>query len=144
MALTKIQVRTLLGLRESGVGRELGHRPEPQRRILGRSDVVAPARPSEDRRRSRRLRPLETSWSELAVVRPGTPVRLVDVSPSGVLLESATRLPLDVRTELQLTAARTRERLLIAGRIRRCSVASVNPLRFRAAMEFDEGLPQDS
>jgi hypothetical protein len=69
-------------------------------------------------------------------------VRLVDVSRSGVLLESATRLPVDVRTELQLTACDTRERVLVVGRIRRCSVAALNPVRFKAAMEFDEVLPQ--
>jgi hypothetical protein len=143
MALTKVQVQTLLGLKESGIGKELGIRPEPNRRVMGRSGgPTPPPRPAGDRRRGRRQLPRETAWSELAVVRPGTSVRLVDVSRSGVLLESATRLPVDVRTELQLTACDTRERVLVVGRIRRCSVAALNPVRFKAAMEFDEVLPQ--
>jgi hypothetical protein len=106
----------------------------------GGPEPVAP--PAENRRRALRRLPRETTWSELAVLRPGTPVRLVDVSQSGVLLESATRLPVDVRTELQLTACDTRERTLVVGRIRRCSVAALNPLRFKAAMEFDEAIAQ--
>lgn len=88
-----------------------------------------------DRRRGPRLPPEKTDWRGVAVLRPGQEVRLVNVSPHGALVESGSRMRPGHRAELHLTAGSFR--LVITGRLERCEVAHLNPLRYRAAIVFD-------
>jgi hypothetical protein len=43
-----------------------------------------------------------------------------------------------MRAELCLTSSDTVRRLVVSGVVRRCFVASLSPLRFHAALQFDQ------
>jgi hypothetical protein len=90
-----------------------------------------------ERRRGRRVEADAGGWKADAVLRPGLLVRIVNISPHGVLLESTARLRPGRRAEMQLTAIEGEERPYCFGRITRCSVVSVSPLVFRGAIVFD-------
>jgi hypothetical protein len=62
---------------------------------------------------------------------------VVNLSRGGALLESAARMLPGARAELQLTGGRRR---MVCGRIARCQVAHLDPLRYRGAIVFDESL----
>ncbi|MEO8678290.1 MAG: hypothetical protein ABI665_04540 [Vicinamibacterales bacterium] len=94
-----------------------------------------------DRRRTHRLAPGGTPWRPDAVLRPGQPVVLVNISTHGALVESPTRLRPGARTELQLVGAAAR--CSVRGRLDRCHVARLEPLCYRGAMVFDERLELD-
>jgi hypothetical protein len=74
----------------------------------------------------------------MALLRPGREVRLINISESGALVRSHTRVNLRGSAELQLFGS---VRLHITGRIQRCRVASLAPLSYEAAIVFDEPLP---
>lgn len=82
----------------------------------------------------------EAGWHGDAVLRPGLLVRIVNVSASGVLLESPARLRPGRRVEVQLTALDDAVRPLCAGRITRCAVTGISPMVFRGAVQFDQPL----
>ncbi len=84
-----------------------------------------------------RLQPESTGWNEEAVLRPGLLVRVVDIGPLGALLESPVRLRPGIRTELQLSANHADRRLIVSGRVGRCHIATLDPLRYRGSIEFD-------
>ena len=87
-----------------------------------------------DRRSSPRLSPQQTSYSPSAILRPGQDVTLVNLSTGGALVRSSGRMTPGVRAELQLVGP---SRAIVSGRIDRCSVINVNPLKFEAAIVFD-------
>jgi hypothetical protein len=62
---------------------------------------------------------------------------VVDIGPLGALLESGVRLRPGVRTELHLTASHADGRLVVSGRVGRCHVCGLEPMRYRGAIEFD-------
>lgn len=96
--------------------------------------TIAP-QPNE-RRRECRCPGGGTRWRSLAVLRPGQPVTLLNISTHAALVESASRLRPGARTEMQLAGADTRTS--VAGRLDRCHVATLEPLRYRAVVLFEQ------
>jgi len=88
-----------------------------------------------ERRRECRCHGGGARWRSLALLRPGQPVTLINISSQAALVESASRLRPDARTEIQLTGADTR--VSIAGRLDRCYVAALEPIRYRGVVLFD-------
>ncbi len=89
-----------------------------------------------DRRHTARVSPEHTPWRR-AILRPGQEVTLINVSRGGALIESHNRLLPGTRAELQLSGA---ARCTVRGRILRCRVSSVNPLRYEGAIVFERTL----
>ena len=90
-----------------------------------------------ERRRTPRLNPQFTQWREVAILRPGQEVLIINVGRGGALLESSGRMAPGACVELQLFGT---PRRLIRGRIDRCHVVHLNPLAYRGAFVFDEPL----
>lgn len=135
---------TLLGLNPDKPSATLGRRAGSRIRLLHASSGNAPApRPAEDRRHTQRLSPDLTAISEMARMRPGTDVRVIDIGPKGVLIESPVRLHIGVPVELIFTVQDTQARLQMPGLVRRCQVASLSPLVYRGALEFERELAMD-
>ena len=88
-----------------------------------------------ERRTAARVRPCETPWRGTAVLRPGLEVELIDLSPAGVLIASASRLKPGSRAELQLLGPARR---LVRGWVSRCRITRLEPLRYEGAIVFDE------
>jgi hypothetical protein len=89
-----------------------------------------------ERRRERRCPGGGARWQSHAVLRPGQPVTLLNISSYAALVESGARLRPGAHTEVQLagSAART----AIAGRLDRCYVAALEPIRYRGVLVFDQ------
>jgi hypothetical protein len=87
-----------------------------------------------DRRVAARVLPEQTRWQSLALLRPGQEVILVNVSAGGALVESPTRLTPSARTEIQLFGG---SRCSVPGRLERCRVSRLEPLRYEAAIVFE-------
>lgn len=70
-------------------------------------------------------------------IRPGHEGSIVDVSPSGALIETVRRLLPGTVVDLQLETET--ERVAVRGRVVRCAVSSVHPCRiiYRGAVVFD-------
>jgi hypothetical protein len=81
--------------------------------------------------------PDRTPWRDEALLRPGQEVRLLNVSCGGALLESGNRMAPGMRTELQLSGVL---RQVVRGRIDRCRVTRLDPVRYEGAMVFDQTL----
>lgn len=90
-----------------------------------------------DRRSHRRIPAEDSVWQALAVLRPGREVVVINVSAGGVLVESPVRMNPGGRAELQLFGA---VRQQVRGRVSRCRVARLMPLRYEGAIVFDEQL----
>ena len=88
-----------------------------------------------DRRRLPRVSVESTTWHPLALLCPGQEVVLIDLSCGGALVQSHARMLPGVRAELQLFGLR---RHVLHGRIDRCHVSHLEPLRYLAAIIFDE------
>ena len=73
-----------------------------------------------------------------AVLRPGQPVVLLNIHSRAALVESETRLRPGALTELQL--ALPGGRTSVRGRLDRCYVATLEPLRYRGVLVFEERL----
>lgn len=80
-------------------------------------------------------------WSGDAVLRPGLFVRIVNIGPFGVLVESASRLRPGRLAELQLVVAGTDQKQVVAGRVERCHVIALEPLVFHGAIAFEDQCP---
>lgn len=97
-----------------------------------------------ERRSERRYATAATQWEEEAILRPGIPVTVLNISAHGVLFESSIRLQPGVRTEIQLMTEDDR-RAKVRGHLVRCQVFGLGPLRYRGVLMFDErvdlGLP---
>jgi hypothetical protein len=90
-----------------------------------------------ERRETTRVPPEATPWPRAALLRPGLDVLLLDVSRGGALIESSNPINPGTRTELQLLGSSRRG---VRGRIDRCVVAALDPIRYRGAIVFDEQL----
>jgi len=71
-----------------------------------------------------------------AVLRPGQAVVLVNISRRGALVNSGARLRPGAKAELLLCGTDVRVR--VEGRLDRCQVVSLDPLRYRGVVVFDE------
>ena len=98
---------------------------------------------ASDRRQAPRVSPDRTPWPAAALLRPGQEVRVLNVSSGGALVESRSRMAPGMRTELQLSGALRR---VVRGRIDRCRVAELDPVRYEGAIVFDQQLewPRDA
>jgi len=141
MAPVDKHILALLGLNPDRPSNTLGRRAGSRIRMLhgGTNNSAAP-RPTEDRRRAERLAPEQTKWADAARLRPGLDVRVVDIGTRGVLLETSVRLHIGQRMEITLQASDTGLRLDLAGTVRRCHIANLNPLTYRGALEFDTSI----
>jgi hypothetical protein len=92
---------------------------------------------SGERPRAQRHGSEATPWLRVALLRPGQEVMLLNVSTTGVLVESKARMLPGARADLQLFGPRRR---LVHGRIVRCRVASLQPLKYEGAIMFDHAL----
>jgi hypothetical protein len=81
--------------------------------------------PARERREAPRVDPRRTQWHEVALLRPGQEVLVVNLSPGGALLESPTRMSPGARAELHLFGA---PRLMVRGRVDRCEIVRLQPL----------------
>lgn len=93
------------------------------------------ANPRERRSERRRNAPSVLCRPD-AVLRPGQPVMLVNINSRAALVESDARLRPGAHTELQL--AMQGRRTSIKGRLERCHVAALDPLRYRGVLLFEE------
>lgn len=73
-----------------------------------------------------------------AVLRPGQPVVVLNINSRAALVESGARLRPGALTELQLASGNGRTS--IRGRLDRCHVCALEPLRYRGLLVFDERL----
>ena len=89
-----------------------------------------------ERRRERRSSGGGSRWCANALLRPGQPVTLLNISSRAVLVESAARLRPGAHTEVQLAGSNARAS--VGGRLDRCFVAAIEPLRYRGVLVFDE------
>lgn len=71
-----------------------------------------------------------------AVLRPGQAVVLVNISSRAALIESATRLRPGSLTELQLCGDGARAS--VRGRVERCHVVGLDPLRYHGVVVFED------
>lgn len=98
--------------------------------------------PPAERRTERRLTARSFRWREDAVLRPGQPVVVVNVNSRAALVESDARLRPGAHTELQLMSGG--QRTSIGGRLDRCHVAALEPLRYRGVLVFDHHFPVEA
>ncbi len=91
-----------------------------------------------ERRRHVRRPAADLGWLEAARLRPGLGVVLVDLSPGGALVETATRLRPGTKTALQLTVSDGD--LRVSGEVVRAWVSAIGRERgilYRGALRFD-------
>lgn len=79
-----------------------------------------------------------TRWTTRAVLRPGQPVILINISSGAALVESSARLRPGAQTELQLWNAGGR--VAMKARLERCYVSSLEPLLYRGVVVFDRSI----
>ncbi|HUQ87337.1 MAG TPA: hypothetical protein VM096_07245 [Vicinamibacterales bacterium] len=99
-----------------------------------------------ERRRERRTPGGGPRWHAGAILRPGQPITLLNISSRAALVESAARLRPGARTEVQLVGAHARPSMelppgalaKVGGRLDRCYVAALEPIRYRGVLVFDE------
>jgi hypothetical protein len=99
--------------------------------VAGRLSVGA------ERRQAPRRRPEEIGWPRRALLRPGREVEVVNLGTHGALVRCAARLKPGTRSELQLSGG---TKPTMSGRIERSRVIRLEPLRYEAAIVFDEAL----
>jgi len=90
----------------------------------------------EDRRAANRLPPSEVAGDIRLSIRGGADARPVDISKTGILAETTTRLRPGSPVELILQI--NGERRLLRATIVRSSVHSLGPTLFRTAFKFDQ------
>jgi hypothetical protein len=99
-----------------------------------------------ERRRERRASGAGPRWCADAVLRPGQQVTLLNISSRAALVESASRLRPGAHTEIQLSGSHARPAIglptgslaKVGGRLDRCHVAALEPVRYRGVLFFDE------
>jgi hypothetical protein len=87
-------------------------------------------------RRGERRCPGGGPWQPATLIRPGQRVTLINICSRAALIESAARLRPGARTEMQLADAATRA--TVKGRLDRCYVTALEPLRYRGVLIFDQ------
>jgi len=75
-------------------------------------------------------------WRPATLIRPGQRVTVINICSRAALLESAARLRPGAQTEMQLAAADAR--FSVRGRLDRCYVAALEPIRYRGVLVFDQ------
>ena len=93
---------------------------------------------AQERRSERRRSAGSACCRPDAVLRPGQPVVLVNINSRAALVESDARLRPGAITELQLALGAGRAS--IRGRLDRCHVAALDPLRYRGLLVFENRL----
>ena len=91
-------------------------------------------RPVPERREAPRVPVGETDWEGAAVIRPGRPVALVDVSRLGARVRGVRLLP-GLRAELQLRGPLGRR--VLSAAVVRCAVCRLEPLEYDGGLAFD-------
>ena len=91
-----------------------------------------------ERRREHRRPAAHTRWHPKAVLRPGLPIVLVNITTRAALVESHLRLRPGAITEMQLSCGATRT--TVRGRLERCFVSAIEPLRYRGVLVFEQAL----
>ena len=91
-----------------------------------------------DRRREPRSPGGGSRFDQRAVLRPGQPVVLINLTTRAALVESASRLRPNAVTELQLMGSGARSS--IKGRLDRCYVSALEPLRYRGVVLFEQSI----
>jgi len=99
---------------------------------------MAPVTNPPERRREPRHTGGGSRFDTRAVLRPGQPVTLVNITTRAALVESDSRLRPGAHTEMQLAGAM--QRASVKGRLDRCYVAALEPLRYRGVVVFDQPL----
>jgi hypothetical protein len=101
---------------------------------------VVPAAPAavavDDRRTADRLPPSEVAGDIRLSIRGGADARPIDISKTGILAETTTRLRPGSAVELVVQI--NGERRLLRATIVRSSVHSLGPTLFRTAFKFDQ------
>ena len=77
-------------------------------------------------------------WQCAAIIRPGQRVTLINICSRAALVESGARLRPGAHTELQL--AGDGARVSVKGRLDRCVVAALEPVRYRGVLVFEQCL----
>ena len=113
------------------IGLASGAAPEP---VQAAPAAVAAA--VEDRRAANRLPPSEVAGDIRLSIRGGADARPIDISKTGILAETTTRLRPGSHVELILRI--NGERRLLRATIVRSSVYSLGPTLFRTAFKFDQ------
>jgi hypothetical protein len=116
---------------------------------FGQPDAAAPAEPGEmlvdepvalegtpDQREARRLAPEELAREVRVTVRGAAEAKAINVSETGVLAETTSRLRPGTVVELILTFDGVRR--MLRATIVRSMVHSLNPTTFRTAFKFEE------
>jgi hypothetical protein len=88
-----------------------------------------------ERRSERRVIACGRRWRPHAVLRPGQHVTVLNLSSQAALMESDGQLRPGAHRELQLNAGG--QRVSIKGRLVRCHVTALEPLRYRGVLVFD-------
>ena len=96
------------------------------------ANLVRPA----ERRRASRMSASQFGIGRLGVVRPGVDVLVLEISSRAALVESSAAIRPGARTELMVQDATGTRRPLAASTLRSW-VTRLEPLRFRAVLEFD-------
>ena len=95
-----------------------------------------------ERRSEARRSPRDSPWCETAVLRPGQEVQVINLSSRGALLECGRALRPGMRADLQLVGSGARR--VLRARVLRCAVAGLDPIRYRGALAFEDGLAFDA
>ena len=97
---------------------------------------MAPVTHHPERRREPRHTGGGSRFGSRALLRPGQPVTLVNITTHAALVESDSRLRPGAQTEMQLAGAQARAS--IKGRLDRCYVAALEPIRYRGLVIFEQ------
>jgi len=97
---------------------------------------MAPIGNLRERRRECRRTGGGERWRALAVLRPGQPITLLNITSRAALVESAARLRPGAHTEMQLSGPDSRAS--VRGRLDRCHVVALEPIRYRGVVVFEE------
>lgn len=116
----------------------IASRTTSQIRLVGRVAGPDVAQFPGERRRSARVPAEQTPWGEMARLPTGHDVRVVDISTTGVMIESPVRMHVGGRVVLSLAATGADTRLALSGVVRRCQIVSLGPLTYAGALEFDQ------
>ncbi len=102
---------------------------------------MAPVTVAVERRHEARRAGGSPRWQSRAVLRPGQHVTVINITSRAALVESGARLRPGAITELQLSGVA--KRTCVIGRLDRCCVTALDPLRYRGVVMFDQPIEID-
>jgi hypothetical protein len=100
--------------------------------------MAAVATATNERRHESRAAGAGHQFGADAVLRPGHEVVVVNISRRGALVDSGSRLRPGAHAELLLSG--TDGRVRVEGRLDRCQVVRLDPVRYRGVIVFDDDL----